>query len=83
MSECKDCASHSRAWGEVIVDDVAVAKDKLVAFEMTEGVGFKDWGVEEPDEEGDLKEERRFWADDLRRIEGRCGCESLENIVRG
>jgi hypothetical protein len=28
----------------------------------------------EPDEEVDLKEERKFWAEDLRRIAGRCGC---------
>jgi hypothetical protein len=79
VSECKDCASHSRAWGVDAVDDV-VEKDKLVALETKEAGGFKDWGVTEPDEEVDLKEERRFWAEDLRRIVGRCGCWS-ENIL--
>ena len=52
-SECKDCASHSRAWG-VTVGDV-VEKGKLVALEAKEPVGFMDWGVIEPDEEEDLK----------------------------
>lgn len=79
VSECKDCASHSRAWGAVVV---VAAKDKLVAFEANEGVGFKDWGAAEPDEEVDLKEERRFWAEDLRRIVGRCGCGSLTNMLK-
>ena len=77
VSECKDCASHSRAWG-VTVGDV-VEYGKLVALEAKEAVGFKDWGVIEPDEEVDLKDERKFWAEDLRRIAGRCGCS--ENMM--
>ena len=31
-----------------------------MALEAKEAVGFKDWGVIEPDEEVDLKEERKF-----------------------
>ena len=77
VSECKDCASHSRAW-EVTVGDV-VEKGKLEALEAKEAVGFKDWGVIEPEEEEVLKEERKFWAEDLRRIAGRCGCS--ENMM--
>lgn len=74
VSEYRDCASHSRGWGVTVGDVVEEGK-----LEALEAVGFKDWGVIEPDEEVDLKDERKFWAEDLRRIAGRCGCS--ENML--
>lgn len=77
VSECNDCASHSRARGVVAVGVAAEAKEKVVEFIADEDARliFKGGGTEEDDEEEGfgMNEERRFWADDFRRIVGR-GC---------
>ena len=62
-SECNDWTSHSRDMGAVEVG-VPAAKDAV------DGVGAVCCD-EEAAEATDLKEVRRFWAEDLRRIEGR------------
>ena len=65
-SDCSDWTSHSRDMGAV---EVGVATEKA-AVEGVDAVW--DWAAAATA----LKEVRRFWAEDLRRIFGRCICAS-------
>ena len=77
MSECSDWASHSRARGVVAVGVGAGAAKGMLDPERARGGGTGD-------DEVDLNDERRFCADDLRRIVGRGGsCIDVVAIVIG
>ncbi len=72
-SECSDWASHSLAMGVVVVGVGAATVELKEATAVFNGVG-----PDELPDTGFLKDERRFCAEDLRRIVGRCG-KSEEN----
>ena len=83
LSECSDWASQSRPIGVVEVGVAADANERVV--ERCPGGRFNGGGAgeEEEEEEGGtvLKAERRFCADDLRRIVGRCGSWGKCDII--
>ena len=83
LSECSDWASQSRPIGVVAVGVAADANERVV--ERCPGGRFNGGGAGEGEEEEDggtvLKAERRFCADDLRRIVGRCGSWGKCDII--
>ena len=84
VSECRDWASHSRTRGVIVVGVAAEEKDRAVEFIVAVDVRlrFRGGGTEEDEEEDvGMNEERRFWADDLRRIVGRGGSVEKADIL--
>lgn len=81
LSECIDWASQSRTVGAVVVGVAADANERVA--ESWTGARFNGGGTGEGEEEGGavLKAERRFCAEDLRRIAGRCGSWGKCDII--